>query len=191
MKGPMVENIILTVHLILAVLLIGVVLLQRSEGGGLGMGGGGGGGVMTGRQAANALSRATWIFAIGFLITSMTLTIIAARNASSGSIVDQLNLGGASEEQPATNIPGIGDYAPPPGAGQPVVPGAGQPVTPPAAAVDTPANSAPAADAPAAPATPVPATPASTAPAAEPAPAAATAPAPAEGSAPAPASGQN
>ena len=71
MKGPVVENIILTVHLILAVLLIGVVLLQRSEGGGLGMGGGGGGGVMTGRQAANALSRATWIFAIGFLITKL------------------------------------------------------------------------------------------------------------------------
>ena len=51
------ENVVLTVHLILAVLLIGVVLLQRSEGGGLGMGGGGGSGVMTGRQAANALGR--------------------------------------------------------------------------------------------------------------------------------------
>lgn len=177
MKGPVVENIILTVHLILAVLLIGVVLLQRSEGGGLGMGGGGG--VMTGRQAANALSRATWIFAIGFLITSMTLTIIAARNASSGSIVDQLDLGGASQEQPATDIPGIGDYAPPPGAGQPVVPGSGQPVTPPAPATQAPAAEAPAAPAetPAAP-TPAPATP----PAAEiPAePAGTTAPAPAQ-----------
>ncbi|WP_410254083.1 preprotein translocase subunit SecG [Paracoccus aminovorans] len=140
MKGPVVENIILTVHLILAVLLIGVVLLQRSEGGGLGMGsGGGGGGVMTGRQAANALSRATWIFAIGFLITSMALTIIAARNSSSGSIVDQLNLGGATEQAPATSLPGIGDYAPPPGAGQPVLPGAGQPATPPAPASQAPA----------------------------------------------------
>ena len=46
------ENVVLTIHLILAVLLTGVVLLQRSEGGGLGMGGGGGG-VMTGRQAAS------------------------------------------------------------------------------------------------------------------------------------------
>ncbi|UFS67726.1 preprotein translocase subunit SecG [Paracoccus denitrificans] len=130
------ENIVLTVHLILAVLLIGVVLLQRSEGGGLGMGGGGGG-VMTGRQAANALSRLTWIFAIGFIITSMTLTLIAAQNASSGSIVDQLNLGG-TEQAPATALPGIGDYTPPPGAGQPVVPGAGQPVAPPAPAGETP-----------------------------------------------------
>ncbi|WP_062560525.1 preprotein translocase subunit SecG [Paracoccus aminovorans] len=176
MKGPVVENIILTVHLILAVLLIGVVLLQRSEGGGLGMGGGGGG-VMTGRQAANALSRATWIFAIGFLITSMTLTIIAARNASSSSIVDQLDLGGASQEQPATNIPGIGDYAPPPGAGQPVVPGSGQPVTPPA--TQAPATEAPAAPAetPAAPA-PAPATPPAAETPAEPA--GTTAPAPAQ-----------
>nr|WP_263565832.1 preprotein translocase subunit SecG [Paracoccus sp. DMF] len=172
----MVENIILTVHLILAVLLIGVVLLQRSEGGGLGMGGGGGG-VMTGRQAANALSRATWIFAIGFLITSMTLTIIAARNASSGSIVDQLDLGGASQEQPATNIPGIGDYAPPPGAGQPVVPGSGQPVTPPAPATQAPATEAPAAPA-ETPAAPAPATPPAAETPAEPA--GTTAPAPAQ-----------
>jgi len=145
MKGPMVENVVLTVHLILALLLIGVVLLQRSEGGGLGMGGGGGG-VMTGRQAANALSRLTWIFAIGFIITSMTLTLIAARNASSGSLVDQLDLGG-TEQAPATGLPGIGDYTPPPGAGQPVVPGAGQPVTPPAPAAGTPAADTP--DAPA------------------------------------------
>ena len=103
------ENVVLTVHLILAVLLIGVVLLQRSEGGGLGMGGGGGSGVMTGRQAANALSKATWVLAIAFLITSLVLTVIAARNASSGSIVDQLDLGGAADSQPATTLPGIGE----------------------------------------------------------------------------------
>ena len=100
---------------------------------------------MTGRQAANALSRLTWIFAIGFIITSLTLTIIAARNASSGSIVDQLDLGGTASA-PTTDLPaGLENYAPPPGAGQPVVPGAAQPVTPPAA-------EAPAAGAPAAPA---------------------------------------
>lgn len=168
MKGPMVENVILTVHLILAVLLIGVVLLQRSEGGGLGMGGGGGG-VMTGRQAANALSRLTWIFAIGFIITSVTLTVIAARNASSGSIVDQLDLGGGATA-PASNAPsGLENYAPPPGVGQPVVPGAAQPpatapaAEAPAAAASTAPVTAPvtppAAEAPAAPApeTPAPA----------------------------------
>ena len=118
---------------------------------------------MTGRQAANALSRLTWIFAIGFIITSLTLTIIAARNASSGSIVDQLDLGGTASA-PTTDLPaGLENYAPPPGAGQPVVPGAAQPVTPPAAeAPAAPAESAapvtpPAADAPAAPAAETPA----------------------------------
>ena len=50
------ENVVLTVHLILALLLIGVVLLQRSEGGGLGMGGGGG--FMTNRGSANVMTRA-------------------------------------------------------------------------------------------------------------------------------------
>ena len=60
------ENVVLIVHLLLALTLIGVVLLQRSEGGGLGMGsGGGGGGAMTGRSAASALAKVTWILAIG------------------------------------------------------------------------------------------------------------------------------
>ena len=84
------ENVGLVIHLILALCLIGVVLLQRSEGGGLGMGGGGGGsGVMTGRQAATALAKLTWIFAIGFFCTSIALTVIAARNAAGGSVIDQ------------------------------------------------------------------------------------------------------
>ncbi len=97
------ENVVLTVHLILALLLIGVVLLQRSEGGGLGMGGGGGGGgVMTGRQAANALSRLTWILAAGFLCTSLTLTIIASRNATGASVLDQL---GVNAPAPSTGWP--------------------------------------------------------------------------------------
>lgn len=137
----MVENVVLTVHLILAVLLIGVVLLQRSEGGGLGMGGGGGSGVMTGRQAANALSKATWVLAIAFLATSLGLTVIAARNASNGSIVDQLNLGGTDTNQPATTLPGIGDYTPPPSAaGQPILPPVpGGTVTAPASDAVTPA----------------------------------------------------
>jgi len=82
------ENIILTIHLILALSLIGVVLLQRSEGGGLGIGGGGGGGAMSGRAAATALAKMTWILAIGFLITSLTLTIIAAENAGGSSVLD-------------------------------------------------------------------------------------------------------
>lgn len=104
------ENVILTVHLILALLLIGVVLLQRSEGGGLGMGGGSGGGVMSGRQAANALSKLTWVFAVGFIITSVSLTAIAARNSAGGSVVDRLG----SEAPEAAAVPALPDVSLPP-----------------------------------------------------------------------------
>ena len=74
------ENIVLTVHLLLALALVGVVLIQRSEGGGLGMGSGGGDSVMSGRAAASALTKLTWIFAVAFIITSISLTVIAATN---------------------------------------------------------------------------------------------------------------
>ncbi len=106
------ENVILTVHLILALLLVGVVLLQRSEGGGLGMGGGGNG-VMSGRGAATALTKLTWALAACFIATSMTLTYLAAVEADQGSVIDQL--GGtapAAEEAPAPIAPGQ-DLLPP------------------------------------------------------------------------------
>ena len=82
------QAVILTIHLLLALALILVVLLQRSEGGGLGMGGGGGG-VMTSRGAATALSKVTWVIGIAFVVTSLTLTIIAARDAGGGSVIDR------------------------------------------------------------------------------------------------------
>mgnify|MGYP001432107238 CR=1 FL=1 len=94
------ENIVLTIHLILALALVGIVLLQRSEGGGLGLGGSGGGGdgIMSGRGAATALTKITWVLAIAFIITSMSLTIIASRNANSSSIFDRLGNESQSEE---------------------------------------------------------------------------------------------
>jgi len=92
------ENVILVVHLILAICLIGVVLLQRSEGGGLGIGGGGGG-AMTGRAAATALGKVTWALAIAFLATSITLTIFAARNAETGSVLDRIGNAPASSSE--------------------------------------------------------------------------------------------
>ena len=94
------ENIVLTIHLILALALVGIVLLQRSEGGGLGLGGGGSGGdgIMSGRGAATALTKITWVLAIAFIITSMSLTIIASRNANSSSIFDRLGNESQSEE---------------------------------------------------------------------------------------------
>lgn len=108
------ENVVLTIHLLLALALVGVVLLQRSEGGGLGMGSGGGGGdgIMSGRSAASALSKVTWILAIAFITTSLTLTVIAARNAAGTSVLDRV--GGSSNEQNLTpSLPDTESLLPP------------------------------------------------------------------------------
>ena len=66
--------------------------MQRSEGGGLGIGGGGGGGggVMSGRSAATALSKVTWVLAVGFLLTSLTLTILATQATNTDSVIERL-----------------------------------------------------------------------------------------------------
>ena len=135
------QNVILTIHLILALLLIGVVLLQRSEGGGLGMGGGGG--AISARGAANALTKLTWIFAIGFIITSLTLTLLAAKDASSGSVVDQIG-GTAPVQAPATTAPLGGDLLPPPTADAPLAPPRADGAAPVETAPAQPATPAPA-----------------------------------------------
>jgi preprotein translocase subunit SecG len=81
------ENVVLIVHLLLALALIAVVLLQRSEGGGLGMGGGS---VATGRAPATPLGKVTWGLAIAFIATSITLTIMAATRTENASVVDRI-----------------------------------------------------------------------------------------------------
>lgn len=96
------QTVVLVVHLILALLLILVVLLQRSEGGGLGIGGGGGG-AMSGRQSANALTKMTWAIAAGFLVTSLSLTIIAAQNSRSDSVIERLGTDNLTAPAPATD----------------------------------------------------------------------------------------
>ena len=119
------ENIVLSIHLILTLCLIGAVLLQRSEGGGLGMGGGGGGAV-SGRSAANAMTKLTWILAIGFLITSISLTVIAAKNASGGSVFDRLGLDSPSAS--ISLVPDLGDVVqtPPSASDAPTAPPASE-----------------------------------------------------------------
>ncbi|MCL6284422.1 preprotein translocase subunit SecG [Ruegeria sp. 2012CJ41-6] len=107
------ENVVLIIHLLLALGLIAVVLMQRSEGGGLGMGGGGGG-AMTGRAAATALSKVTWVLATAFIITSITLTIIAAKNASGSSVIDRLGVSApATNDEGSTDLPAGQDLLPP------------------------------------------------------------------------------
>jgi len=83
-------TVILVIHLLVAIALVGTVLLQRSEGGGLGMGGGSGagGGFMSGRETANLLTRATGILAAVFMSTSLLLGILASSPSEKGSIMD-------------------------------------------------------------------------------------------------------
>lgn len=100
----MLNNVLLTIHTLIALGLVGLVLLQRSEGGGLGIGGGGnsGGGFMTARGTANLLTKATAILATCFFITSIGLAILAGAGSQQTSIVDEvLNSAPVTNSAPA------------------------------------------------------------------------------------------
>jgi preprotein translocase subunit SecG len=100
-------TVLLLIHVMVAVALVGVVLLQRSEGGALGIGGGGG--FMTGRGAGNALTKTTAILAACFFATSLTLSILASQHGGSASIIPASQGGGGGlaplqmPEAPSTN----------------------------------------------------------------------------------------
>ena len=165
------QTILIVVHLMIVLALVGVVLLQRSEGGGLGIGGGSG--FMTARGAANALTRATAILAAAFFATSLSLSILAryqerpidildrlpADQGSGNGVLDQLGGSGApaAPAAPAPAAPAPESNAAP-AATQPAAPAAGANAAAPAA----PAETQPAAPAAASPGeTPAPAAPAS------------------------------
>jgi preprotein translocase subunit SecG len=99
------QHVIIVIHLMLVLALIGAVLLQRSEGGGLGIGSSGGGGFMSSRGTANVLTRATAILAGLFFVTSLVLSILAGFNRKPTSIIQ----GGQS----GPTVPGA-PGAPPP-----------------------------------------------------------------------------
>lgn len=112
------ESVVLVIHLFLALAIIGFVLLQRSEGGGLGIGGGGGGlGGFAGAQStANFLSKATTYLAIAFFGTSLLLGILArGDSAANHSILDAL-------EEPVAAAEQVVDEAPQPEADSAAVP---------------------------------------------------------------------
>ena len=106
-------QVLLVVHLLIALALIGVVLLQRSEGGALGIGGGGGGGgmsgLMTGRGTANLLTRTTAILAAAFMGMSILLTILGQANDGPRSIVDGPVPSAVEESAPADETSGDGE----------------------------------------------------------------------------------
>lgn len=100
------EIVILSIHLLVCICLIGLVLLQRSEGGALGMGGGGGA-LMSGRGAADALAKMTQVAGGFFLVTSLSLTVLSGAGAANrGSVFDRV--------APSTGAPAITTPTTPP-----------------------------------------------------------------------------
>ena len=96
-------TVLLVVHLMIALALIGTIMLQRSEGGGLGIGGGGGGGFMTGRGTANALTRLTALLAAGFFVTSIGLTLLARFDHQNRTFIDTIGKPAAAAQVPTTS----------------------------------------------------------------------------------------
>jgi preprotein translocase subunit SecG len=95
-------TVILVIHLIIALALIGVVLIQRSEGGALGIGSGGGAGsLFSARGVGNTLTRTTAILALAFFITSIALTVLSTKRTGGGSIFDSVPT--TQQQAPATN----------------------------------------------------------------------------------------
>ena len=82
------QSVLLVIHILIVVALIGVVLLQRSEGGALGTGGGTGN-FMTGRGQANALSRATAILGGLYFATALLMSILSSWSRAPHSIIEK------------------------------------------------------------------------------------------------------
>lgn len=88
--------VLLIIHLLVATALVGVILMQHSEGGALGMSGGPSG-MMTGRSAANLLTRLTMILGAVFIGNSILLAVVSGVDATNRSVVDRLETGDDSE----------------------------------------------------------------------------------------------
>ncbi|MBI2719798.1 MAG: preprotein translocase subunit SecG [Rhizobiales bacterium] len=98
------QEVLLVIHLIVAIFLIGLVLMQRSEGGALGIGGGGGGNLFSSRGVGNTLTRTTAILAVAFFATSILLTVLATRRGSTVSPFETAPAG--QQTAPATGATG-------------------------------------------------------------------------------------
>lgn len=93
------QTVVIVIHLIIVSVLTVIVLLQKSEGGGLGMGGGAG--FMSSRGTANLLTRTTAFLAAGFFATSLFLSWLAGAHQKPSSILDAAP---ASQSQPAAPV---------------------------------------------------------------------------------------
>ena len=97
------STVLLLIHVMVALALVGVIMLQRSEGGALGIGGGGG--FMTGRSAGNALTKTTAILAASFFATSLALAILASQHGTAPSVLNPAGEGGGGGLAPL-QLPG-------------------------------------------------------------------------------------
>ncbi|MGK0266944.1 MAG: preprotein translocase subunit SecG [Maricaulis sp.] len=102
-------NVLLIIQLLVAIALVAVILLQQSEGGALGVGGGAGGGMMSGRGAANVLTRTTMILGALFIGNSILLAIVVGVNSEGQSVfersADDVLPSIPVDEEPAAGIP--------------------------------------------------------------------------------------
>lgn len=99
------HTVLLVIHILVTAMLIGIILLQRSDGDGLGgLGGGGGNTVFSGRGKANFLTRTTAILATVFMLSSLALSLFAPHEKQ--SVLDAMPAEGAVEA-PATQVPAV------------------------------------------------------------------------------------
>jgi preprotein translocase subunit SecG len=99
------QVVIIVIHLFIVVAMIGVILLQKSEGGGLGIGSTGG--FLSSRGTANVLTRTTAFLAITFFVTSLALSVLAGWDRKPRSIMQ--NTGGPAQQTPAGQGGGVLD----------------------------------------------------------------------------------
>jgi preprotein translocase subunit SecG len=149
------ETVLIVIHLMVVLVLVGVILLQKSEGGGLDIGGGSG--FMTARSAANTLTRVTAILATIFFITSLGLSLLARYGEKPIDILDRAPVTNQSDSKGVLDqLPGSTTPAKPAeNTGAPSVPtGNDTGTTAPAPASEPESGAAPAASGTTAPAAP-------------------------------------
>lgn len=103
-------TVILVIYVMLVIALISLILIQKSEGGGLGIGGGGMSGLMTGRSSANFITRLTTGLIAGFMVVSLLINILSKMDHRGESITDRV--GKAAVTTPALPLPASPDRAP-------------------------------------------------------------------------------
>ena len=96
------STVLLIIQLIISVILTGLILIQRSEGGALGIGGGGGGGLMSGRSATNSIARMTGILGTIFLINCLVLAVVFKIETKETLIIDDEAAAASPASAPVT-----------------------------------------------------------------------------------------